>query len=57
MDLKRLIKYLIGLFLFIAGLTTLIFGLSISNTLMIVPGFFGLVGGAIIILFIYMSPE
>ena len=56
MELKRFIKYLIGLILLIAGVVTLVFGLSNSNTLMIITGFFSFVGGTILILFIYMNP-
>jgi hypothetical protein len=56
MDLKRLIKYLAGLFLFIIGISILIAGVVLNNTPMIIIGFFTFVIGTFVGLFIYMNP-
>ena len=51
---KKILKYLIALLLILIGIGVLIGGVVLSNTPMIVLGFFTFVAGGLIGFFLYM---
>jgi uncharacterized Tic20 family protein len=53
---KKILKYLIALLLILIGIGVLIGGIVITNTPMIVLGFFTFIAGVLISFFLYMNP-
>ena len=53
---KKNIKYLIAFVLILIGIGVLIGGIVLSNTPMIVLGFFTFITGVLISFFLYMNP-
>ncbi len=53
---KKNLKYLIAFVLMLIGIGVLIGGIILSNTPMIVLGFFTFVAGILITMFLYMNP-
>jgi hypothetical protein len=54
---KKIVKYLIALILLLIGIGVLIAGIVLSNTPMIVLGFFTFIAGVLITLFLYLHKD